>query len=147
MTLLSAKGGWRVGASAVDLSIRESWPPMTLTPYDSNGRGDILSHLRPDRALRYWRRPVLCGGGLHVPTLFTVYFVHCAINLHNKLGKPRQNCCKYFRNLLSYIDAPLAQNYKACKSLTNILFKAYTLDVCDTEKQIGCLRRKEKLSV
>lgn len=85
-------------------------------------------------------------GGLHVPTLATVYFVHCAINLHNKLGKPRQNCCQYFKKLVSFIDAPFAQNDKACTSLTNILFKAYALDVSDTEKQIGCLRRKEKLS-
>ena len=90
---------------------------------------------------------VLNHGGLHVPILSTVYFVHCAINVHNELGKSRQNCCKYFRRLLSFIDAPMAQNRKACQSLTNILFKAFTLDVCDTEKQIGCLRRKQKLAV
>ena len=85
-------------------------------------------------------------GGLHLPTLSTVYFVHCAINLHNKLEKPRQNCSKYFQNLLTFIDAPFAHNGKACKSLTNVIFKAYALNVCDTEKQIGCLRRREKLS-
>ena len=84
-------------------------------------------------------------GGLHLPTLSTVYFVHCAINLHNRLEKPRQNCSKYFQNLLSFIDAPYTQNKKACKSLTNVIFKAYALDVSDTEKQIGCLRRKKKL--
>ena len=43
-------------------------------------------------------------------------------------------------------DAPLAQNDKACKSLTNLLFKAYALDKTDTEKKKGCLGRKEKIS-
>ena len=38
----------------------------------------------------------------------------------------------------------MAENNIACKSLTNILFKAYCVNVCDTEKQMGCLRRKEK---
>ena len=85
-------------------------------------------------------------GGLHLPTLNTVYFVHCAINLHNKLELPRKNCSKYFRKLLTFVDAPLALNDKACNSLTNILFKAFSLDVSDNEKQKGCLRRAEKLS-
>lgn len=69
-----------------------------------------------------------------MPTSATVYFVNCAMNLYNKLGKPRENCYRYFKELLSLIDAPFAQN-DAGKSLTNISFKAYTLDVCDTEKQ------------
>ena len=85
-------------------------------------------------------------GGLHLPTLDTVYFVHCAMNLHNKLKKPKQNCCKYFQRLIACIDAPLAANEKACKTLANTIFKAYSLDISDTEKRIGCLRRKEKLS-
>lgn len=81
-------------------------------------------------------------GGLHLPTLTTVYFVHSAITLHSKIDLPRQNCCKYFQKLISFIDAPMAENDKACKTLSNILFKAYALNVSDTEKQIGCLRRK-----
>lgn len=88
----------------------------------------------------------LSRGGLNVPTFTTVYFVHNAINLYNTLDLSRKSCCKYFRKLLSFINAPLAQNEKACKSLTNILFKAYVLDVSDNEKKKGCLRRKEKLS-
>ena len=75
-------------------------------------------------------------GGLHLPTLTTVYFVHSAISLHNKIELPRQNCCKYFQKLISFINAPIAENSKACKTLTNILFKAFALNVSDTEKQI-----------
>ena len=85
-------------------------------------------------------------GGLHLPTLNTVYFVYCAINLHNKLDLPRKKCNKYFKKLLTFIDVPLALNDKACNSLTNILFKAFSLNVSDNEKQKGCLRRAEKLS-
>ena len=88
----------------------------------------------------------LSRGGLHLPTFTEVYFVHNTINLYNELDLNRKSCCKYFQKLLSFIDAPLAQNDKACKSLTNILFKAHALDVSDIEKQKGCLRRREKLS-
>ena len=83
---------------------------------------------------------------MNLPTLNTVYFVHCAINLHNKLEVPRRNCNKYFKKLLAFIDVPLALNDKACNSLTNILFKAFALNVSDNQKQKGCLRRAEKLS-
>ena len=88
----------------------------------------------------------LSRGGLKVPTLTTVYFVHNAINLHNKMELNRKSCRKYFQKLLFFVDAPMAINDKACKSLTNILFKAYALDIGDTEKKKGCLRRKEKKS-
>ena len=44
------------------------------------------------------------------------------------------------------MDSPMAKNENACKTLTNILFKAYCLNLSDTEKEKGCLRRKEKLS-
>ena len=88
----------------------------------------------------------LSRGGLKVPTLTTVYFVHNAINLHNKMELNRKSCRKYFQKLLFFVDAPMAINDKACKSLTNILFKAYALDIGDTEMKKGCLRRKEKNS-
>ena len=88
----------------------------------------------------------LSRGGLSVPTFTTVYFVHNAINLYNLLDSCRKSCCEYFQKLLSFIDAPFAQNERACKSITNILFKSYALHVDDNEKQKGCLRRKEKLS-
>ena len=85
-------------------------------------------------------------GGLHVPTLSNAYFVQNAINIHNNIDFSRKKCITYFQKLLSFIDFPMAENNMACKSLTNILFKAYCVNVCDTEKQMGCLRRKEKLS-
>ena len=34
----------------------------------------------------------------------------------------------------------------ACFSMSNIIFKAFVLNHSDKEKQLGCLRRKEKLS-
>ena len=48
--------------------------------------------------------------------------------------------------LLSYIDAPISDNVQACHTLANVLMKAFVLDKSDREKQIGCLRRKEKLN-
>ena len=57
-----------------------------------------------------------------------------------------KKCFTYFQKLLSFIDSLMRENDMACKSLTNMLFKAYCVNVCDTEKQMGCLRRKEKLS-
>ena len=88
----------------------------------------------------------LSRGGLHVPKLSTVFFVHNAINVYNNLNVSRKKCTKYFRRLLSMIDAPMAENENACKCMTNILFKAYCINQNDTEKEKGCLRRKEKLS-
>ena len=34
----------------------------------------------------------------------------------------------------------------ACFSMLSIIFKAFVLNHSDKEKQLGCLRRKEKLS-
>ena len=85
-------------------------------------------------------------GGLHVPTLSTVFFVHSAMYIHDKIDESRQKCARYIRKLLSVIDSPMAKNENACKTLTNILSKAYCLNLSDTEKEKGRLRRKEKLS-
>ena len=81
-----------------------------------------------------------------MPTLSNAYFVQNAINIHNNIDFSRKKCITYFQKLLSFIDFPMAENNMACKSLTNILFKAYCVNVYDTKKQMGCLRRKEKLS-
>ena len=83
-------------------------------------------------------------GGLSMPTLGTVYFVHFAVTLQEMIPEPRQRCGKYFQRLLALIDSPMAKNEKACSTLKNTLFKA--LQNSDQEKQIGCLRRHEKLS-
>ena len=88
----------------------------------------------------------LYRGGLSMPTLATVNFVHCAMNLHESLSKTRRNCVKYFSRLLSYIDSPIAKIEKACKTLSNTLFKGFVLNSSDRESSLGCLRRREKLS-
>ena len=49
-------------------------------------------------------------GGLHVPTLSTVFFVHSAMNIHDKIDASRQKCTRYIRKLLSMIDSPMAKN-------------------------------------
>lgn len=85
-------------------------------------------------------------GGLSVPTLGIVFFVHCAINVHEKLTAPRKHCGNYVAKLFSLIDSPMAQNKKACHSLKNILFKAYASHNNEREREVGCLRRQEKLS-
>ena len=86
------------------------------------------------------------GGGLAMPTLASVNFVHCAMFLHNALPEPRKNCGNYFRRLLSLIDCPIAKITEACLTLSNTLFKGFVLNSSDSESSLGCLRRKEKLS-
>ena len=103
-------------------------------------------YVDPDEAISSGFLDELNRGGLSIPTLSVVFFVHSAMLLHQNLPNCRKNCCTYFRKLLSCIDAPIAQNEKVCKTLTNVIFKAYVLNNSDREKQIGCLRRKEKLS-
>jgi len=85
-------------------------------------------------------------GGLCVPTLGDVYFVHCAVHLHEKLQEPRKHCGNYVTRLLSIIDSRMAQNKSSCHSLKNIIFKAYAANSNERERELGCLRRQEKLS-
>ena len=85
-------------------------------------------------------------GGLSIPTLDTVYFVHCANRLHEFLDKSKKSCGKYFERLLAYIEVPAAKFPRACRTVRNVIFKAFSLDNSDRAKQIGCLRRKEKLA-
>lgn len=82
-------------------------------------------------------------GGLSVPTMSTVFFVHNGYNLH---GITKMRCRFHFAELLSFVDASLASNNAACTTLANILLKAHVLNVSDKEKAVGCLRRQEKLS-
>ena len=78
-----------------------------------------------------------------MPILSTVYFVHTAYHLHQN---HKFRCNKHFAELLSKINAPIAENTSACISLANILLKAFVINNSDKEKALGCLRRKEKLS-
>ena len=83
-------------------------------------------------------------GGLSVPTISTVFFVHNAYNLHDMT---KMHCRFHFAELLSFLDAPFASNNAACTTLANILLKAHVLNVSYKEKAVGCLRRQEKLSI
>ena len=85
-------------------------------------------------------------GGLTRPTLNTVFFVHCSVIVHQKIPEPRRNCCNYFRKLISRIDATISNDQRVCQTLTNVIYKGYVLNNSDRERELGCLRRKEKLS-
>ena len=82
-------------------------------------------------------------GGLSVPTMSTVFFVHNAYNLHDQA---KMRCRFHFAELLSFVDVPLAGSKAACTTLANILLKAHVLNVSDKEKSLGCLKRQDKLS-
>ena len=88
----------------------------------------------------------LSRGGLRVPRLNLVFFVHTAMGLYEKLTQSRQSCTKYFHSLLSFVDTPYSNNVNICKRLTNIIFKAEVMHKSDRENELGCLRRREKLS-
>ena len=85
-------------------------------------------------------------GGLSIPTLNAVFFIHCATSAHENIPEIRRNCTVYFKILISYIDASISQNGNACQTVTNVVYKAYALNNSDSERELGCLRRKEKLS-
>ena len=84
--------------------------------------GKLLSHLR---------------GRLHIPTLNTVYFVHNVVHLYENLTDSRKNCSKYFQHLLSHIDTPFSENSAACRTLSNLIFKARVLAASDREDMLG----------
>ena len=88
----------------------------------------------------------LSRGRLRIPTLEMFFFVHSAYHLYEKIDKNRLLCTKYFRKILQYINCNYSSDEKLCSSLTNIIFKADVLNSSDRESQLGCLRRKEKLS-
>ena len=86
-------------------------------------------------------------GGLTLPTLSSVYFVHCAFKLTDQLSSEYYQCRKYVSKLFSFINAPFSNNPDVCRTLANIILKAFVLDKSDKEREQGCLRRKEKLSL
>ena len=83
---------------------------------------------------------------LSQPTLATTFFVHSAVNLMLSMSTTKSNCRTYIAKLLSYIETPVASDEAACRTMANILMKAQVLDSSDREKDLGCLRRKEKLN-
>ena len=87
----------------------------------------------------------LSRGGLCVPTPSAVYFVHVAYTKHPK-DLSRGNCKNYLERLFSNINSPLSSISGACSTISNIILKAFVLNNSDKEKQLGCLRRQEKLT-
>ena len=85
-------------------------------------------------------------GGLSIPTISTVHFVHSAFSLVGKVDAPRYRCRKYLTKLFGLVNAQMAANTDACRSLANVILKAFVLDNSDREREMGCLRRREKLS-
>ena len=83
-------------------------------------------------------------GGLTVPLLSTVPFVHSAYKLFDKCNL---HCCRaHLSQALYCIDSPVVAIQGAYLTMSNIFLKAFVLDNSDKERQLGCLRRKEKLS-
>ena len=87
----------------------------------------------------------LSHGGLSVPTLSTVHFVHVAYMTYPKVTSGGL-CKNYLKRLFSEIDCPMSKISDACSTLSNIILKAFVLNNSDKEKALGCLRRQEKLS-
>ena len=85
-------------------------------------------------------------GGLSVPTFSTVFFVHVAHQAHAKLPADKSRCRNYLKRLFSSIDSPIASIADACLTMSNIILKAFVLNNSDRARELGCLRRKEKLS-
>jgi hypothetical protein len=83
-------------------------------------------------------------GGLTVPKISTVHFVHAA---HKLFIDCTLRCCRvHLSQAISLIDSPMAIIHGACVTLANIFLKSFVLDKSDKEKRLGCLRRQEKLS-
>ena len=88
----------------------------------------------------------LSRGGLTIPTLNTVFFVHSAIKIYEGLPKNKKHCYRYVIKLFTFIDVPFAHDNTVCRTIFNVISKAYVLNESDVEKTVGCLRRQEKLS-
>ena len=77
-------------------------------------------------------------GGMSVPKLSTVYFVHSAVHIISKVSTPKADCRKCIAYLLSYVDALLSNNIMACRTVANVLLKAHVLHHSDREHALGC---------
>lgn len=110
-------------------------------------RGNILSVETEDNDDHHINSEFLTNlsrGGLTVPLLSTVHFVHSAYKLFDECNL---HCCRaHLSQTLSCIDSPMVAIQGACLTLSNIFLKAFVLDNSDKERHLGCLRRKEKLS-
>ena len=85
-------------------------------------------------------------GGLRVPTLSTTCFLQTAVHLLEVLQRAKNSCRTYVTKVLSFYDHPLAEDNVALHSLVNILLKAQVKHFSEREQQLGCLRRREKVT-
>ena len=85
-------------------------------------------------------------GGLSIPTLNTVFFVHCATSAHENIPEIRLKLhCRYFKKLLSYIDAPISQNGNACQTVTQRGHtRHHELNNSDSERELRMLETQGK---
>ena len=88
----------------------------------------------------------LSRGGLTVPTLSATFLVHCAMRIRENIDPAKARCRSYLKKCFAYVASPLAKKEKACHTLANIILKAFVLNHSDKERELGCLRRREKLS-
>ena len=80
-------------------------------------------------------------GGLTVPLISTVHFVHSAYKLFVNCNL---HCCRaHLSQALSRIDSAMSIIQGACVTLSNILLKSFVLDNSDKERQLGCLRGRK----
>ena len=86
---------------------------------------------------------MLNRGGLTLPRMSTVHFVHAG---HVLYQRTQIKCTRHLANVLFFVNSPIACSEAACKTLANILLKAFVLNVSDRQRSVGCLRRQEKLS-
>ena len=76
-----------------------------------------------------------------------IYVAH-QVPLSLKLPSGNAQCRNYLilKRLFSCIDAPIAYISDAFLNISNMVLKAFVLNNTDRERELGCLRRKEKLS-
>ena len=68
------------------------------------------------------------------------------INVLVRLLPVKARCRNFLKRLYACIDAPIATISDAGLTMSNIMLKAFVLNNSDCERELGCLRRKEKLS-
>lgn len=84
-------------------------------------------------------------GWLSIPTLSIAFFFHSG-NCRQTLIQIHQTRCRLY--LMLFFDiSTVPNNPNACKSLVNVSLKSFVTASSDKVKMVGCLRRKEKISV
>ena len=66
------------------------------------------------------------------------------VTVLRRLLPVRARCYNFLKRLYACIDAPIATISDACLTMSNITLKAFVLNNSDCERELGCLRTKEK---